>query len=280
MAGRPRVTARFEGPSAEGGVPLDDLLGVLEHFQFAIRRMAEDVAGRETAAGRIPETIRSAGSLIFKRTRKGSLIAEMELAEPSGGEIPDLGLEALGRLLAGLDEPRSLPPAVVREIALMRSAMHEGIETVTFAEPRSQLVAVLRRSAPELVDIEMTDIASVAPRRVTGRLLEVDWRDRTAELHSPGGVVRLAFPEGVGDELRRLATQQVTVQGPVELGADGRLRRVMLESIESATADNEFWSPPSIQQMAEAQGVGPFMANELLGERIADADALLAAIFE
>ena len=277
MAQRPTITARFEGPAATAGVPLDDLLGVLEHFQLAVRRVVEDLAGRRPTAGRLPETIRSAGSLVFRRTRRGSLIAELELAEPSGEELPDLGLDAIERLLEGIDEPHQLPEWAAREVGLMRIAMHEGIDRVTFSSGTSKRRAVLDRAVVAVPVPEV--IASQVPQRVTGRILEVDWKDHTAELHTPGGVVRLVFADELGDEFRRLARRQVTAEGPVEYGIDGSVRRVLVETVTPALDDQSFWEPLSIAALAEAQGVHPFAFEEHSGEPRESADDLLKAIF-
>ena len=202
MSPRSHIAVRFQGPIVEReGVPLDDLVGVLTHFQRALVRQIEAIAGRASKPGRIPDAIRSAGSLVLTGTSRGSLVAELELAEPAAGALPDFGAQALDQVLEGMERPQHLLPAVRREILLLQESLREGLDSVEFSGGTSQRRSVISRQSP--LDVETIDIMPTPPRmHLSGRILVVDWKDGTAELHTPQGMTRLAFDESLADVLR------------------------------------------------------------------------------
>lgn len=264
---------------ARGGVPVDDLLDVLEHLQLAIIRQVEVISGRQTAPGRIPDSIRSAGALVLTGTSRGSLVAEFELAEPAGGVLPDLGAEALDAVLAGIDQPQTLEFWVAREVMSIRDSLRE-VESVELRGGSEERVVVIRRDADIQLPSRALEADSSYRRQIVGRLLEVDWKDRTAELHDPTGIVRLAFNESQAEELRGFARKQVVVTGSVELRPDGRVRHLVMDGIEPVVDDAEFWTPRSIVEMATQQGIEPFVyPSEPAEEEEGSADEMLTAIF-
>lgn len=79
------------------------------------------------------------------------------------------------------------------------------------------------------------------PERVTerGRLLEVNWANLSAELHTPLGIVRLEFTEELAETMRAAARQHVAITGVRRITPDGFVRATAVEQVmvqENATA--------------------------------------------
>lgn len=118
------------------------------------------------------------------------------------------------------------------------------------------------------------------PCTVYGRILEVDWKDGTAELHTPAGVIRMEFAEDRAEDLRRFAMRYVEVKGVADLMEDGNLRALAVETIEPTLDDSSFWHPLSPAELARAQGIRPYTFPEPLDDDDAfDVDEFLAMIY-
>jgi hypothetical protein len=271
-----RLEASFEGPDIETvGVPVDKLLSVLDHLQTALRRMVESLAGATAGQGRLPDSIRKPGSLSLTGTRRGSLVAELELANPSEGSIPDLGVDAFDQLMENIESPELLPRSVAKEVSAIQAALDDRVPQVSFSGGDGAWNRTLRRSKPEKHPIERES------KKVTmsGRIMEVDWRDRTAELHTPSGVVRLGFAESLGQEFKQQALQPVSVIGHAQF-RDGDMERVEVETLGRTLSDESFWRPKSVVELAQEQGVKPFQytPKTWTDEDARELDAFLDAV--
>ena len=276
---RHTVAVRFDGPAiVDGRVPLDQLLSVLAHFQEAVRHMVESRAGRQPTRGPLPDTIRTAGSLELVSTHLGSFVAEIALVEPETPELLNLGEEALRAVVAGMETPQHLPDRVAVEVYRIRKSLTKEIDRVEFHDQRSEKIVTLRWNLDEATDVPST--RSSGKVTLHGRLLEVDWKDGTAELHTPTGTVRLAFTSDMGADLQRLARQQISVTGLEEVTISGQ-RRLELEELSLSPRNDEFWHPRSPQELIAEQGVRPFAfpAGESTIDDSDEVDAFLDAIF-
>ena len=118
------------------------------------------------------------------------------------------------------------------------------------------------------------------PCTVYGRILEVDWKDGSAELHTPAGVIRMEFAEDRAEDLRRFARRYVEVKGAADLTEDGDIRAIAVETIESTLDDDSFWHPLSPAELARAQGIRPYTFPEPVDDGDPfDVDEFLAAIY-
>lgn len=132
-------------------------------------------------------------------------------------------------------------------------------------------------SAPRKIEKPLT---RTAQRTAYGRILEVDWKDGTAELHTPVGVIRMEFAEDRAEDLRRFATRYVEVKGVADLTEDGNVRALAVETIESTLDDDSFWHPLSPAELIQAQGIRPYTFPEPLDDGdLFDVDEFLAMIF-
>ena len=114
---------------------------------------------------------------------------------------------------------------------------------------------------------------------VRGRILEVDWKDGTADLHTPAGVIHMEFAEDRSEDLRMFATRYVEVMGRADLTEDGDIRALAVETIESTLDDDSFWHPLSLAELIRAQGIRPYTFPEPLDDDPFDVDEFLAAIY-
>ena len=131
-------------------------------------------------------------------------------------------------------------------------------------------------SVPRKIEKPLTHKAL---RTVCGRILEVDWRDGTAELHTPAGVIRMEFAEDRAEDIRRFATRYVEVRGRAGLTEDGDIRALTVETIEATLDDDSFWHPLSLAELIRAQGIRPYTFPEPLDDDPFDVDEFLAAIY-
>lgn len=275
------VTVRFDGPGlVDGRVPFDQIVQVFGRFQDAVRHMVEDLVGHEPTRGPLPERIRAAGTLELVATKPGSLIAEVALAET--GELLDFGEQALEQVVEGMDHPESLPPRVAIDVRDISRALTKTIDTVRFDRGPEKRPVTLRFDQP--VAISPDALRPRGPSVAHGRLLEVDWKDHTAELHTPTGVVRLRFEEGLGPLLQRLATRAVSVAGEEAVTITGA-RRLTIDVISPSQDDQAFWQPTSAADLIREQGVVPFSFPAELSapppeEEDETVDEFLSAIFD
>lgn len=108
----------------------------------------------------------------------------------------------------------------------------------------------------------------------------MDWKDGTAELHTPTGVIRMEFAEDRSQDFRKFATRHVEVKGVADLTQDGDIRALAVETIESTLDDDSFWHPLSPAELIQAQGIRPYTFPEPLDDDDpVDVDAFLAAIY-
>ena len=69
--------------------------------------------------------------------------------------------------------------------------------------------------------------------RVTerGNLLEINWVNLSAELHTPMGIVRLEFAEDLAETMRAAARQHVAITGVRRITPDGFVRATAVEQV-------------------------------------------------
>ena len=82
---------------------------------------------------------------------------------------------------------------------------------------------------------------------VYGRLMEVNWEKRTAELHRyHDSHVRLRFDAALDDDMRRLATQHVEVRGEGTFTPDDEWKSIRVTGISSTRSESE---PFSVEEL-------------------------------
>ena len=237
-----RLDITFEGPRVgEAGVPMSDLRAVVKHTEAALRamllHMEEESAGWR---GRPPEWVRQQSSLRLIGTSPGSLRVNFLLAPAAKGQtIINTGQGALDAILQsqGPADP-SLPDPVRRHLGKIGRGLSDEVSGILLDGANGRTPLRIRRARRS----ERPQRA-VEPALLHGLLLEVNWERRTAKLHEPYGpdrYIRLVFGTALDDDMRRLATQYVTVRGYGRISDDDHWISVHVGNIEG---DRSMWEP-------------------------------------
>lgn len=114
-------------------------------------------------------------------------------------------------------------------------------------------------------------ISGLRTVRLSGRLLEIDYRDRTAEVwDSLGQMTRIRFSDHQRAQVDAARQQHVVVEGVLDVAPSGRLGPVILQAVLPVQVDRRFWSSPPLEVLVEEQGVRP----------IPEPAALVASLWE
>lgn len=215
----------FEGPRVgEHGLAVGDLQKTLTHVQRALRLMVGHLMGADPSRQRKPSNlVRDHSALRLVRTSPGSFVAVLELSPPpdTQHDLRDCGHRAVNQLLSWEgDQDPSLPQRVAEELMAVRKELSEEIDLIRLGDPDTdrsltltRMSRVRDRAASEEVDATLQ-----------GRLMMVDWKRRTAQLHSYGQPsIRLRFDASLDEEMKRLATQYVKARGRARFSTDGSL---------------------------------------------------------
>lgn len=277
-----RLEVSLTGPAAEGGrLRVDVLIEVAHAVQTAVTRLALGLRGESTVRpGRPPRDVADLTRLEVVGLHEGSAVLEFGLAEH---ERPldelDLGIEALAAFEAGamaLAEGKILPApwdeGVVRAVDRMTGVLERGIEQISVGRPGASgdRRAVFAKSSASVLRV-----LSVTGARewleVEGRLLMVDFSAsrEEARIHRPlDSPVRCIFGLELESAVLALLRRYVRAAGWAEMDDHGNPKFLELESLEDAelTVGRSFWDLPSLDELAEEQGVEPVRKLEDLAD--------------
>jgi hypothetical protein len=261
-----RIRFRLDGPGiGEGWVPVPEITALLGGFQQAFTVIVEDLWGRQHRKGPVPEAIRRDATLKFGEVHAGSFeatVAVDRLAE--GLPIADVAESAVEQLLDGLEamsrgeEPQLPAAAATGLVAAVKPVLGAGHRLEVAGGRRNRRVAFDERTPlpPRPPDLKPPERV-----RLTGRILEIDYRDGTAELWaSLGEKTVLVFDSEQVDLIDANRQAFVLVTGRWERGG----RRLRVESVTPLSDDQSFWKQADIAQLAGQQGVRPVADLEAL----------------
>ena len=230
-----QITVVFEGPAADAGVSVADLNETLKRLQTAVRLTASHLAG-VGMTGRPPEWLRGQTALRLQSVFAGSFGAVLALPET---DLPtaagSYGARALDAIL-DWDEDHSwlLPPRVDDSIGAIGRKLSPEVRLVRLGDPASGREVVIKRAGRRRQPSHPTrpPVAVPAAALLYGRLLEINWRDGTAQLHRYGeAVVPLRFASGLNETMRELATRYVAVRGEGNITAQDEWATVAVREI-------------------------------------------------
>ena len=234
-----RLTITFDGPEIrDHGVPADCVADTLAGIQEALARLTAHLARAESpekAASQPDGLVRDQSVLKLKAIRPGSLVLEMERA-PTGAYFHDFGSEALRQLLhSDGTENSGLPPAVTDSLFKVRKGLPERVRVFLGDDDGNRRLELLRAtSAPK-------PKSEPEPVFLRGWLKEVNWKERTAQLHgSSGPHVLLKFEPGMDELMRQLATLHVEVEGSGRFGKADHWSRVTVSEIRATRPAEPF----------------------------------------
>ena len=99
--------------------------------------------------------------------------------------------------------------------------------------------------------------------RLVGRLLKVDYENRTAELHAAAGVMsHVSFSKEMAVRVRNAYGKQVIVTGDADYDKQGRVKVFNLQEVIPVNTEPDFWTTDSLEELARRQGVSPISSLE------------------
>lgn len=275
------IVTTFEGPDiGPGWVPVRSLVAVLDGLQNAIVIVVEDLWGRQHRPGPIPAEIQHQATFRFGDVRAGSFSATLTLQPPKSNEprMFDVQPDAVERLLTGIanqlaGRATDLPGEALRHIETLAEQVRRTGDRLILEGGRAGKRVVISAETvarPELRPQEPED------RKVSviGRLLEIDYKDRRAEVwDAQGKMTRIRFTEDQREQVDAARQQLVAVEGRQEVAPSGKSGPITLEKLETVNFDDRFWHAPSLEELAAEQGVRPVEdPSSLVGDFWEDVD--------
>lgn len=274
-----RIKATFEGPGIKPGrIPVPTLLKALGEIQRALIIVGEDIAGRPHKRGRLPRPLQEELTLELIRTSGGSFVAECEVVSPRQLSLDNLGEAAIERLLDGMEkefrgEKSGLPTQARGAVRDLVTLVDGDITKLSIEGGRRQRPIIF--TAQEIWAVsEEVRTRGLEPVRITGRLLEIDFKDGTAEMwNATGKMTKVHFPEELAESMKASARMYVLAEGEGRLDAQGRLRNVLIHELMPTEISDEFWIAKSTDELAAEQRVRPIRSiNELSAPSFEDVD--------
>ncbi|MCY4429006.1 MAG: hypothetical protein OXC11_01255 [Rhodospirillales bacterium] len=223
-----RLTITFDGPDVEKqGVPVECLTTTLKGIQESLHRLAGHLAGCGAGPEPAPPLIRAQSALRITNVRPGSLVVEAALAERP--LLDDHGQRALEALLDwdGAEDSQ-LPRGVTDPLRRIQERLPPDLRVFMGGggrDTRQVELARLERNPQSRGEQEEAVLE--------GWLKEVNWKEKTAQLHrSEGRHVVLRFEPTLDEEMRKLANQYVGVVGSGRLGQGDQWGRVAVHEIK------------------------------------------------
>jgi hypothetical protein len=295
------LRVRLEGDEAELGlVAATDFARLLLGTQSAIQRAASHVIGRAPReTGRPGKTVEESTRLRLVAIERGSVVAVLEAPErtPEPGRF-ELADQGLGRLaidkaldIAAGDE-RGMPDVAD---AFVRMADEVGVgrryEAISLEQARAGRPKTVRIDCVSLerLKAEARRPADAKDDSVTGVLVEADFESGTARLRgSGGGRTQVQFPVELADEIQQALREPARLRGEVRYDPKtSEARSVQLQEIVRGDQlalgldPGDFWTSPTIAEIADELGVAPISDTETLRDLDAtddDVDRMLAAL--
>lgn len=279
-----RFEVQLEGPNVgPGEVDFDSLVAFGEHFQDALRRLANVVEGKQAVQpGHPTAAATSAANFRLVGIKKGSAILQLKaMSDDIWPGAADMAVVELARRVHSSKTP--LDAGIVNALDEARSSLgttgafrvrSHGMKTMVVT-PR--VVERLRARA-----VAQTPSAQMH-RVVTGWLHMADVQPNEFVIRTPTGVEwRCAFPPTMKQAVLSLLDRVVVAAG--QGARTGRLGRLEIESIREAPAvyqetlqgDSERLLPPdtpTVARIKQLRNAGPQITPE-------DVDELVKAIEE
>lgn len=259
-------TITLSGRLADDG-PLDIgvIFPVVWDFHAALREMIRHLWGVDADTGRPgrpSDALRAASALKLVSVDRGSYAMTIEIAEPwaapSGpfmphdrlvDTMPDAPLAGLNALLTGAAaDIDGLPAKVSGHLQKMQSRLPEGIDAIRVSDNAARVAFTLERRRQ----------GRRGQITLYGRLQEVNWARRSAELHSLSGVTRLSFPESLADAMLAAARKYVAITGVGVAATDGQAARIDVASVTPLEQGLNASGMPTDEELSRAANSDPF----------------------
>ena len=259
-------TITLSGWLADAG-PLDIgvIFPVVSDFHAALREMIRHLWGVDADTGRPSDALRAASALKLVSVDRGSYAMTIEIAEPWAAPsgpftrhgrpaetMPDAPLAGLNALLTGAAaDMDGLPAKVSGHLQKMQSRLPEGIDAIRVSDNAARVAFTIerRRRRRQGRRGQIT---------LYGRLQEVNWARRSAELHSLSGVTGLSFPESLADAMLAAARKYVAITGAGVAATDGQAARIDVASVTPLGQGLNASGMPTDAELSRAANSDPF----------------------
>ena len=263
-------TITLSGRLADAG-PLDIgvIFPVVSDFRAALREMIRHLWGADSddgRPGRPSDALRAASALKLVSVDHGSYAMTIEIAEPwaapsspftrhdwSAETVPDAPLAALNALLTGAAaDIDGLPEKVSGHLQKMQSRLPEGIEAIRVSDNAAMAAFTIERRRRRRRQGRRSQITQY------GRLQEIDWARRSAELHSLSGVTRLSFPESLAEDMFTAARKYVAITGVGVTATNGQAVHIVVGSVAPLEQELNASGMPTDEELSRVANSDPF----------------------
>lgn len=228
-----RLQVIIDGPEiAERGMSLDDLNKTLNHLQLPGYLIASRLTGAVTVSGPGPARIRWNDGPPLPETAPGSLALEFEVT-PTDGR-PAFGGDAMLAVVDWLMDgppPGTEPlPRDAAELARIWANLSPEITFIALQNPANgHRVNIGPNRQPE----PGPAVSASVPAVVHGKLMAVDWENRTARLQRYFDTpIPLRFGAALDREMQRATRQRVEVKGQGRFDENDHWAEVQVEHIK------------------------------------------------
>jgi hypothetical protein len=294
------IRLRLEGPGSEPGkIPVADITRLFQGYERALGRAAEARIRRQARTGRRGAAVETATRVIFRRIKRGSLIAEMELPELGGQDVLELDDDHLGELAAGdllalIEDPDrdGGDDWVADALATLGDELGIGTHYLALTIellPHDGSPARRARFTGETrqrLERRLGDAASRSARddRVVGTLVEADFERHSAHvLTADQRRVAVTFSEDQADEIQMWLRRPGEMEGRIEYDARSgtalalELRRIVHPvQIQAILLSEEFFRHRGVAELAVDQGVSAIHDVDALADMNATQEELAA----
>lgn len=250
---------------ADGGVSWKELQATVGHVQKAIRAMTESLGGRDSKGGRPPNWVAEQSALEVFGISPGSLVIDLGLAEPSteaDSAYVNYGPQALEAILSW-EGPGdlSLPQDVTQYLESIGTGLSVGSVRLSSASG-DRGVTIPRAVVPRRKAVRRNRKVSLDDARVRGMLMEVNWKQGSAQLHPVRPFagerhVPLRFDVSLGDEMLRHAMKFVTIAGTARYTGNGEYESFRVEDVIPDRPNEEFSREALEEALANAKPYDP-----------------------
>lgn len=289
----PLLKIRFDGEAVgPGRIPVAHLLSFLANMNKALQRTGRVLMGdaESVRRGRQPHSIKEEVALDLMLLTHGSPAAVLGFERrQTGAALPgmDLGIDIFETALSGLSAVQeaddSLPAGYDAGVLMAwRDAgtlFSQGITRIEFT--------LNHRETPLTTNMTPAGFARIQERikgpqtnirTIEGRLLMADFKEHgtRCRIHpSAGDPVLCLFDEETKDEVLENILQYVRILGEAkEDPVTGKIASIKIHNIErlegrereaadllpqGTPISRDFWESPSLDELAQAQNVGPMM---------------------
>ncbi len=246
-----KIEIKLDGPKGSSAerhrFTADDLVDLVFNLQKAVRRLASEMAGKESSDLRkVAKAFREACTLEFGPIREGSAKLSAELAPiidqeldlfPTLKTVPSKALNEIldiikmansgdltGYSILLFEDLKNLGKAVSRE-----ESSYLTISVYNGSKPKQ--AKYTRNTYRYFSGITEIPEKTESPLPLTGKLMEIDWSKHSGRLETEDVKIPISFPEELDIRLGKRGKSEVNLSGIAELDKEGNIKKYKVESL-------------------------------------------------